>query len=144
MKWNLPVASHISGVWERQICSAWTILFLTKSPCWHWLLRQKEYLIQDLSQWKRSVILLANYHFTSKHSYYEIQGSHASTRQIFKARFILSKKMETYPACNEWVLVALEKRVSSVTSRKKEVARQKVKFSKWRYCTTSRWWFDSK
>ena len=34
-----------------------------------------------------------------------------------------------YPACNKWVLVALEKRVSSATPRKKEVARQKVKLS---------------
>ena len=27
-KWNPPVASHMVGVWERQICSAWRILSL--------------------------------------------------------------------------------------------------------------------
>ena len=153
-KWNPPVASHLGGAWERQIRSAQRILssllqthgkafgkksLLTLMVETEGILNSRPFTVETISD-RTSELPLSPANILTRKS----KVAMPPPGKFSKQDLYISKKMETYSACNKKVLVALKKRVSAATPRKKEVAWQKAKFPRWWYCTTSRWWFEAK
>ena len=111
IKWkrNPPIASHMGGVWERQICSAQRILssmLQTHGKVFdeelilmvetEGILNSRPLTVETISD-PTSKLLLSPANILTMTSNVVMPPP----GKIFKARFILLKKMEMYPACNK-------------------------------------------
>ena len=156
IKWkrNPAVASHMDGVWERQICPAWRILssllqthgkvfdeesLLILMIETEGILNSRPLTVETISDPTSELLLSPANILTMKSKVVMPPPGKFSKPDLY-----CRKRWRCIQHVMNEFFAALEKRVSSATPRKKEVARQKVKFPNWWYCTTLRWWFDAK
>ena len=126
------MASHLGGAWERQIRSAQRILssllqthgkafgkksLLTLMVETEGILNSRPFTVETISD-RTSELPLSPANILTRKS----KVAMPPPGKFSKQDLYISKKMETYSACNKKVLVALKKRVSAATPRKKEVA----------------------